>query len=238
MMVRLSLIFVGLALGLALMGFVQVPAGSAAMGDHRYRGQVTSYDQAQNTVTVNGKHGERTFDLSGAKMNGTIRPNENVIVRYHDMNGQMVRFVDQGDPARRIRDHGWVRPDGSRERDGLQRRGQLLSRPSFEESSIPEMFLDREPPSRTREGARFLSRPDVIVRSRPRSPVEHLSHFSEELRHRKGLLEEIDSLPVNTLVEDNVARVAAHENRSDPRVDAGDLVEDFFAVLPGASPRR
>lgn len=108
MMVRLSLIFVGLALGLALMGFVQVPAGSAAMGDHSYRGQVTSYDQAQNTVTVNGKHGERTFDLSGAKMNGTIRPNENVIVRYHDMNGQMV-----ASSIRVIRHEGYGTMDGS-----------------------------------------------------------------------------------------------------------------------------
>lgn len=79
-----------LAVAFTLVGFVQAPVSSAALWHHTYKGQVTSYDKAANTVVINGKKGDMTFDVSKATTNGMIRPNERVVVSYNKKNGEMV----------------------------------------------------------------------------------------------------------------------------------------------------
>jgi hypothetical protein len=90
MMVRFSTLFIALVVAFTLVGFVQVPGASAAVFHHSYKGQVTSYDRTDRTLVVSGKKGEKAFDLSRAKMNGTIRPNEQVVVKYSNRDGKMV----------------------------------------------------------------------------------------------------------------------------------------------------
>lgn len=90
MMVRVPAVFIAMVVALTLVSFVQVPTASAAVFHHSYKGHVTSYSRADNTLVVNGKKGERTFDLSRAKVNGTIRPNEEVVVKYNNRDGRMV----------------------------------------------------------------------------------------------------------------------------------------------------
>ena len=65
-------------------------AGSASMFHHTYKGQVVSYDQTGNMIVVNGKHGERTFDVSTATMKGMIQVNERVVVKYNKKGGRMI----------------------------------------------------------------------------------------------------------------------------------------------------
>jgi hypothetical protein len=90
MMVKIPAVFVALLFALSLVGFVQVPTVSAAVLHHTYEGTVSSYDPSGNTLVVTGKDGERTFDLSNAKIKGNIRDNADVAVRYSDQNGQLV----------------------------------------------------------------------------------------------------------------------------------------------------
>ena len=90
MIARLSMVFVALVVTLTLVGLVQVQTGNAALWHHSYKGQVTSYDKAGNTIVINGKEGEKTFDLSRAKVDGTIRRNETAEVKYDEKGGQMV----------------------------------------------------------------------------------------------------------------------------------------------------
>jgi len=47
-----------------------------------YRGQVTSIDRTANRLVVNGKDGETTYDISKARINGTVEPNHYVTVTY------------------------------------------------------------------------------------------------------------------------------------------------------------
>ncbi len=51
-----------------------------------YRGEVKSFDKAKHELVVNRK----TFDLSGAKINGVINPGEKVLVTYYDENGDLI----------------------------------------------------------------------------------------------------------------------------------------------------
>jgi hypothetical protein len=90
MIARLSMMFVVLVVALTLVSLVQVQTGNAALWHHSYKGQVSSYDKAGNTVVINGKEGEKTFDLSSAKVDGTIRRNDTAEVKYDNKDGQMV----------------------------------------------------------------------------------------------------------------------------------------------------
>ncbi len=106
-MAKLSmmLMVVVVVLGFSMVGFASTPMNSssgsgqqtAAMGHHSYgiihhsyRGRVMSYDKTDNTLAVNGKRGEKTFDVSKAKISGTVQPNDAVVVKYRNLNGQMV----------------------------------------------------------------------------------------------------------------------------------------------------
>jgi len=90
MMVRISLLMIALLVAVSLVGFVQVPIASAVVVDHSYRGHVTSYDQATNILVVNGKEGEKSFDVANAHVSSMLQPNELVTVRYFDKEGSMV----------------------------------------------------------------------------------------------------------------------------------------------------
>ena len=87
---RLTMMFMILVLALGVLGFVQANGASAAMMNHTYRGDVVSYDRTANMLTVQGKYGERTFDISNAETSGVINRNERVLVKYSEANGQMV----------------------------------------------------------------------------------------------------------------------------------------------------
>lgn len=90
MVARISMVFMALVVAVALFGFVQAPVASAAIWHHTYKGQVVSYDRTANTLIVAGKDGQRSFDLSKATVNGQLRPNENVVVKYDKKNGEML----------------------------------------------------------------------------------------------------------------------------------------------------
>ena len=63
-------------------------------------------------------------------------------------------------------------------------------------------------------------------------PVQYFSHFRKQGRRREGLLEKVNALALNAFVNDDISRVAAHENCFDPWVGTGDFVEGFLAVFP------
>src|SRR5208283_3561807 len=70
-------------------------------------------------------------------------------------------------------------------------------------------------------------------RGRGAGPIQYLSYLREQVRHGKGLLEELHVLSLDPLVDDYVACVAAHEDRFGLGLDTGDLVKDLPAVLAG-----
>jgi hypothetical protein len=90
MIAKISLVMIAFVAVLSLVGFVQVPAASAVILDHSYRGHVTSYDQATNTLVVHGKWGDKSFDVSNAHVNSMLLPNESVTVTYFENGGTMV----------------------------------------------------------------------------------------------------------------------------------------------------
>lgn len=90
MMARLSTVFIAFLVAFALVGFAQVPTAPAAIFHHSYKGKATSYDESGKSLVVSGKEGEKTFDLSRAKMDGAIRPNEDVVVKYDNEDGRLV----------------------------------------------------------------------------------------------------------------------------------------------------
>jgi len=63
-------------------------AGKGKM--HHVRGQVTAVDMAAKTLTVKGKKGDMTFDLTGAKMKGEPKMGDKVRVAYMEKEGKMV----------------------------------------------------------------------------------------------------------------------------------------------------
>jgi phage baseplate assembly protein gpV len=89
-MMRIFVILVASVAVLGLVNFVQVPTGYAAILEHSYRGHVTSYDQATNTLIVNGKVGDKRFDVSQATVNRVLQSNETVRVKYTEKDGLMV----------------------------------------------------------------------------------------------------------------------------------------------------
>jgi len=57
---------------------------------HHFRGEVTAVDMAAKTLTVKGKKGDMTFDLTGAKMKGEPKMGDKVRVAYMEKEGKMV----------------------------------------------------------------------------------------------------------------------------------------------------
>ena len=101
MIAKISLVLIAFVAVLGLVGIVQVPAASAVIIDHSYSGHVTSYNQATNTLVVNGEWGDKTFDVSNAHVNSMLLPNESVTVTYSENGGTMVASsvgVLEGEP--------------------------------------------------------------------------------------------------------------------------------------------
>ena len=62
-----------------------------------FRGEVTNVDSSAKTITVKGKEGEMTFDISGAKMKGEVKAGDKVSVAYTEQAGKNVaRWVGTG----------------------------------------------------------------------------------------------------------------------------------------------
>jgi len=56
----------------------------------RFRGKVTAMDTAAKTMTVKGKKGDMTFDVSSAKMKDEVKAGDMVRVRYTEKDGKMM----------------------------------------------------------------------------------------------------------------------------------------------------
>ena len=92
MKTRRSMMLMALALAFGVVSFIQANIASAAIPSQSYMGEIVVYDQAAETLIVQGVQGEaKMFDVSDAEMkNGTIQPNETVMVNYSKINGRMV----------------------------------------------------------------------------------------------------------------------------------------------------
>jgi ribosomal 50S subunit-recycling heat shock protein len=55
-----------------------------------FRGKVTNLDTAASMMTVEGKKGEMTFDVSNAKMKGEVKVGDMVRVKYTEKDGKMM----------------------------------------------------------------------------------------------------------------------------------------------------
>ncbi|HME43867.1 MAG TPA: hypothetical protein VKF36_12325 [Syntrophorhabdales bacterium] len=55
-----------------------------------FRGRVTAMDTAAKMMTVKGKKGDMTFDVSNAKMKGQPKAGDRVRVQYTEMDGKMM----------------------------------------------------------------------------------------------------------------------------------------------------
>lgn len=56
----------------------------------RFRGKVTAMDTAVKMMTVKGKKGDMTFDVSNAKMKGEPKAGDKVRVEYTEKDGKMM----------------------------------------------------------------------------------------------------------------------------------------------------
>ena len=75
--------------------FAQAPAEKAAPEKMKHKGghfwgEITTVDMAAKMMTVKGKKGEMTFDVSGAKMEGEMKAGDKVAVRYMEKEGKMM----------------------------------------------------------------------------------------------------------------------------------------------------
>ena len=57
---------------------------------HHFWGEVTAMDMAAKTLTVKGKKGDMTFDVTDAKMKGEPKVGDKVMVKYMKKDGKMV----------------------------------------------------------------------------------------------------------------------------------------------------
>lgn len=55
-----------------------------------FTGKVMNMDTAENMMTVQGKKGDMTFDVSTATMKGEAKVGDNVLVKYIEKDGKMV----------------------------------------------------------------------------------------------------------------------------------------------------
>ena len=56
----------------------------------KFKGTVTKMDTAEKMMTVKGKKGEMTFDVSSAKMKGEVKAGDKVKVGYMEKDGKMM----------------------------------------------------------------------------------------------------------------------------------------------------
>ena len=55
-----------------------------------FYGKVTNMDTAANMMTVKGKKGDMTFDVSSAEMKGDVKTGDKVTVKYMEKEGKMM----------------------------------------------------------------------------------------------------------------------------------------------------
>ena len=55
-----------------------------------FTGEVTNMDTAAKMMTVKGKKGDMTFDVSGVKMKGEAKAGDKVTVKYMEKEGKMM----------------------------------------------------------------------------------------------------------------------------------------------------
>ena len=55
-----------------------------------FTGEVTNMDTAAKMMTVKGKKGDMTFDVSGVKMKGEAKAGDKVTVKYMEKEGKMI----------------------------------------------------------------------------------------------------------------------------------------------------
>jgi phage baseplate assembly protein gpV len=55
-----------------------------------FRGEVTAMDMAAKTITVKGNDGDKTFDVTDAKMKGEAKAGDMVTVKYMEKDGKMI----------------------------------------------------------------------------------------------------------------------------------------------------
>ena len=56
----------------------------------KFTGEVTNMDMAGKMLTVKGKKGDMTFDISSAKMKGEVKAGDMVTVKYKEKDGTMM----------------------------------------------------------------------------------------------------------------------------------------------------
>jgi hypothetical protein len=68
-----------------------------------FAGKVTNMDMAEKMMTVKGKKGEMTFDVSGAKMMGEAKAGDMVTVKYREKGGKMMASSVTRGKARKMK---------------------------------------------------------------------------------------------------------------------------------------
>ncbi len=56
----------------------------------KYAGEVTAVDMAAKTLTVKGKKGDMTFDITDAKMKSEPKQGDKLYIKYTELDGKMV----------------------------------------------------------------------------------------------------------------------------------------------------
>jgi microtubule-associated protein 1 len=57
---------------------------------HQYSGEVTAMDATAKTLTIKGKSGDKTFDVTDVKMKKEAKAGDKVMVKYTEKDGKMV----------------------------------------------------------------------------------------------------------------------------------------------------
>ena len=103
-MKKVSMFVLAVIIGIAFVSttFAQAPAGTTEKKETttttttiktktmKFHGKVTNMDMAAKMMTVTGKKGDMTFDVSNAKMKGEINVGDKVRVKYMEQDGKMM----------------------------------------------------------------------------------------------------------------------------------------------------
>ena len=104
-MKKVSMFLFAVIIGIAFVSttFAQAPAGTTEKKETttttttttktktmKFHGKVTNMDMAAKMMTVTGKKGDMTFDVSNAKVKGEINVGDKVRVKYMEQDGKMM----------------------------------------------------------------------------------------------------------------------------------------------------
>ncbi len=68
-----------------------------------FTGKVTNMDMAEKMMTVKGRKGEMTFDVSSARMKGEAKAGDMVTVKYREKDGKMMASSVTRGKARKMK---------------------------------------------------------------------------------------------------------------------------------------